>query len=140
MKSATIRFDMLERAEEFLEAFRQLPIPERRWISWPRYFLLCHAIELGLKAFLASRGVQETELRRDFAHKLDALMREALCKGLNGHVGILAAGELRLLDEAHKKHWARYPREERKPVLMIDNYEPYVAELLRGVSKAIRDG
>jgi hypothetical protein len=49
--------DMLERAEEFLEAFRQLPPPARRWISWPRYFLLCHSVELGLKAFLVSRGV-----------------------------------------------------------------------------------
>jgi hypothetical protein len=68
--------DALERADEFLEAFRQLPAPTRRWISWPRYFLLCHAIELGLKAFLASRGVPSVNLRRDFAHKLDPLMKE----------------------------------------------------------------
>jgi len=42
--------DALDRAKEFLEAFRQLPQqPQLRWISWPRYFLLCHAVEMGLK-------------------------------------------------------------------------------------------
>jgi hypothetical protein len=71
-----------------------------------------------------------------FGHKLDPLMKEALCKGLD--IGILAAGELMQLDEAHMKHWARYPREERKPVFAIEIFEPYTAELLRGVSKSIR--
>jgi hypothetical protein len=60
-------FEALDRAEEFFEAFGQLPpLPRGRWISWPRYFLLCHAVEIGLKAFLAARGVSVGELRTDF--------------------------------------------------------------------------
>jgi hypothetical protein len=46
-------FDYLERAKEFMGAFRALPSGNPP--SWPRYFLLCHAIELALKGFLVSR-------------------------------------------------------------------------------------
>jgi hypothetical protein len=115
--------DALDRAEEFFEAFRQLPpLPWGRWISWPRYFLLCHAVEIGLKAFLALRGVSEAKLRTEFGHKIDPLMRAAICNGLN--IGPLAATELMQLDEAHTKHWPRYPREEGKPVFAIESFEP----------------
>jgi hypothetical protein len=141
MTANSVRYahDALDRAEEFFEAFRQLPsLPRGRWISWPRYFLLCHAVEMGLKAFLVSRRVPEGKLRTEFGHKIDPLMRAALAKGLN--IGVLAASELMQLDEAHTKHWPRYPREEGKPVFMIDSFEPYARELLQGVSKSIRGG
>jgi hypothetical protein len=76
-------FDALDRASEFYEAFQQLPpLPRGRWISWPRYFLLCHAIEIGLKAFLASRGMPEAQLRTEFGHKIDPLMRRRSPGGL----------------------------------------------------------
>ena len=103
-----------------------------------RYFLLCHSVEIGLKAFLAFRGVSEARLRTQFGHKIDPLMRAAICHGLN--IGPLAAGELMQLDEAHAKHWPRYPREEGKPVFAIGNFEPYVRELLEAVSQSIRGG
>jgi hypothetical protein len=128
--------DALDRAGEFFEAFRQLPVPAGRPISWPRYFLLCHAVEIGLKAFLALHGVPIAKLRKDFAHKIDPLMREALSKGLN--IGTLAASEIMQLDEAHSKHWSRYPRQESKPVFVIDAFEPYVRELLQVLSTSIR--
>jgi hypothetical protein len=132
--------DALDRAVEFFDAFRQLPLlPRGRWISWPRYFLLCHVIEMGLKAFLASRGVPEAKLRRkEFRHNIDRLMREALAKNLN--IGVLAASQLMLLGEAHAKHWSRYPREQGKPVFTIDSFEPFARELLQGVSQSIRGG
>ena len=131
--------DALDRAEEFFKAFTQLsPLPWGRWISWPRYFLLCHSVEIGLKAFLASRGVTEPKLRTEFGHKIDPLMRVALAKGLN--IGVLAASSLMQLDEAHTKHWPRYPREEGKPVFAIENFEPNVRELLEAVSQSIRGG
>jgi|SRR5215472_16412440 len=128
--------DLLDRAEEFFEAYRQLPPSStRQFISWPRYFLFCHAVEIGLKAFLVSRGVSEAKLRR-VGHKIDPLMRAALGKGLA--IGVLAASELMLLDEAHAKHWPRYPRRENKPVFVIDAFEPYARKLLEEVSNAIR--
>jgi hypothetical protein len=132
-------YDALDRAEEFFEAFGQLPpLPSGRWISWPRYFLLCHAVEIGLKAFLSLRGVPVGKLRKGFGHKIDPLMRAALCQGLQ--IGPLAATALMQLDEAHAKHWPRYPREEGKPVFAIESFEPYARELIQAVSKAIRGG
>jgi hypothetical protein len=62
----------------------------------------------------------------------------ALAKGLN--IGVLAASSLMQLDEAHTKHWPRYPREEGKPVFAIENFEPYVRQLLGAVSQSIRGG
>jgi hypothetical protein len=133
-------YDALDRAEEFFVAFQQLPpLPRGRWISWPRYFLLCHAVEIGLKAFLVSRGVPEPELRTaKFGHKIAPLMLEARDKGLN--IGVLAASEIMQLHEVHAKYWQRYPREEGKPVFAIESFEPYVRELLQAVSKSIRGG
>jgi hypothetical protein len=128
--------DALERAEEFYEAFRQLPPPPGRWISWPRYHLLCHAIELGLKAFLSSRGVTILKLRAAFGHKIGPLMKQAVSEGLK--IGPLGASQIMLLDEAHTKHWPRYPREDGGPVFAIETFEPYARELLRAVSISIR--
>jgi hypothetical protein len=65
-------------------------------------------------------------------------MRAALDKELQ--IGVLAASEIMQLDEPHAKHWPRYPREEGKPVFAIENFEPYVRELLETVSQSIRDG
>jgi hypothetical protein len=44
-------YEFLERAEEFYQAYRDLPA--RSPPSWPRYFMLCHSIELALKAYEA---------------------------------------------------------------------------------------
>jgi hypothetical protein len=128
--------DALDRAEEFFEAFRQLPASAGWRISWPRYFLLCHAVEIGLKAFLASRGVPIKKLQKDFGHKIDPLMRAALDERLK--IGVLAATEIMQLDEAHARHWPRYPRQEIKPVFVIEFFEPYVRELLLAISTSIR--
>jgi hypothetical protein len=51
--------DYLERAKEFMGAFRALPSGNPP--SWPRYFLLCRAVELALKGFLVSRYSRSEE-------------------------------------------------------------------------------
>lgn len=129
-------FDALDRAEEFFTAFRQLPqLPRGRWISWPRYFLLCHAVEMALKSFLASRGVPVERLeQKNYGHKIDRLVKRAIRKGLD--IGN-ASTELKKLGEAHSNHWARYPHDSGKPVFAVENFEPYVEELIEAVSQAI---
>jgi hypothetical protein len=128
--------EALDRADEFF-AVRQLPpLPRGRWISWPRYFLLCHTVEMGLKAFLALRSVPTDKLeRQDLGHKIDRLMKRAAKEGLN--IGS-AAIELIKLGEAHTNHWARYPHDIGKAVFAIEHFEPYVEELLKVVSEAVR--
>jgi hypothetical protein len=53
-------FEYLNFAEQFHNAFHELA--ERHpTASWPRYFLLCHSIELALKAHLLLRGASPEE-------------------------------------------------------------------------------
>jgi hypothetical protein len=116
-------------------AFRALPSGNPP--SWPRYFLLCHAIELALKAFLILRGVSSGTLKSPtFRHNLKQLLAEAVNYGLP--LGVLARSELEHLDEAHGKFWPRYPRAHAKPVFIIDPFVLYAEELLRGVASCLR--
>jgi hypothetical protein len=48
-----------------------------------KYILTAHALELGLKAFLAKHGVTKKELSSDYRHDLDRLYREAVHYGLD---------------------------------------------------------
>ncbi len=123
----------LERAEEFYQAFRDLPPTPPP--SWPRYFMLCHAIELALKAYLSARGKSTSSLKK-FGHDLRTLLSSAASAGLP--LGVLSYSEIELLDEAHRNFWARYPKEDGKPVFVIDQFEPYAVELLRHVARFMR--
>ena len=56
------RFDFLERAEEFLQAYKKL---ERQGLfDWARYLLIGHAVEVALKAFLLPQGWTMAKLRK----------------------------------------------------------------------------
>jgi hypothetical protein len=54
-----ISYDFFGRAVQFQRAFGELPDPGYPPHDWPRYFMLCHAIELALKAFLAHKGERD---------------------------------------------------------------------------------
>ena len=62
-------------------------------------------------------------------HELKNLLTEAAQHGLE--LSSTTRIEIELLDEAHSKFWHRYPREEAKPVFVIDQFERPVGELLR---------
>ena len=62
------------KAHEFFEADTYLP--EKR-CPIIHFYLLCHSLELCLKAFLADQGIPHKELsQRPFGHDLDRLFRE----------------------------------------------------------------
>jgi hypothetical protein len=129
------QFDYLERAEQFYEAFGDLP--KRPPPSWPRYFVLCHAIELALKAYIAAHGATARELQNfKIRHNLTALLNKAINKGLS--LSASAQKDIKDLQEAHEKFWHRYPKEDGKPVFVIDPFESAARELLKSVSKALR--
>jgi hypothetical protein len=70
-------------AEGYLDAARSITAP-----GFPsalvRSYLLCHAIELALKAFLSLKGMTMLDLAdRQFAHDLVRLLNEAQNKGLS---------------------------------------------------------
>lgn len=127
--------DHLRLAEDFYQAFRDLP-PRTPPQSWPRYFLLCHAVELALKAYLTYRGKTPKELKDPkIRHSLKQLLSEATNAGLS--LSASAQGHIALLNEAHEEFWHRYPREDGKPIYTIDQFEPVARELLDSVAAAV---
>jgi hypothetical protein len=130
-------FEYLAYAEQFYHTFYKAPTfhPE---ISWPRYFLLCHAIELALKAYLAKLGATPQHLRQfERRHALDRLVAEAVEKDL--HLTQETQERIRALAEAHANFWHRYPRDDGKiEVFVIEQFIPAAHELLNAVSMEVR--
>ena len=129
-----LALNYLERAEEFMQAFRNLqadPPP-----AWPRYFLLTHAVELALRTYLIQTGVPDGKLRGPpLRHNLKQLLIDSVNAGLP--VRPAARREIELLDEAHRRFWHRYPREVTKPVFVIDYFEAHGTELLQAVRRSL---
>jgi hypothetical protein len=70
-------FEHLAYADQFYQTFYKAPTFHPS-ISWPRYFLLCHSIELALKAYLAKLGATPQHLKQwERGNKLDKLVAEA---------------------------------------------------------------
>jgi hypothetical protein len=129
-----LTLELAQRAGEFFRAYKELtPTPPP---SWPRYFLICHAIELALKAYVgARRALTQHELRAEFGYGFAKLLTEAVSLGLALRPDTVR--KLALLDEAHKAYWAHYPRESGDPVWVIEFFELRVVELLEAVSEAV---
>jgi hypothetical protein len=140
MTSLIADLQYLELAEEYYQAFRDLPPngPSGKPVSWPRYFALCHAIELALNAFLLAHGMTEQQLKtQTHGHNISALIKEAIVRGLN--IDAKVHSDIKHLTEPHQKYWPRYPR-QTGPVVIIDQLEGPSVELLKAVRLAIRGG
>jgi HEPN domain-containing protein len=123
---------LLLRALEFEKAYHAVPAMPP--LSWPRYFLLCHSIELALKAYLTLHGESESDLIK-IGHDLKKLLRHARKLGLTLEPDTQEA--IKLLARAHNEHWARYPKEFSGTVFTIEQFEKNAAELLQQVGIAI---
>jgi hypothetical protein len=96
-------------ARAFLESARRLDTATRSSAHYagPTYYLLCHGIELTLKAYLAASGVSERELHA-LRHDLKRAMRRA-----RKH-GFVPADDrfpelVKWLAPYHRDHSFRYP-------------------------------
>jgi hypothetical protein len=130
-------FEYLNYAEQFHNAFHELR-EHHPTASWPRYFLLCHSVELALKAFLLHRGATLDELKDfDIRHKLDKLVTEAVAKGL--HLRQETQEGISALTDAHSEFWHRYPKAEGlTQFFTIEQFAPNAHELLKAVSMQVR--
>lgn len=77
-------FAMYRYAEEFHDTALKAGSP------LVRAYLLGHALELYLKAYLLHSGFRTTKLKQEFGHSLKALLREAEIEGLGAHLHITA--------------------------------------------------
>jgi hypothetical protein len=131
----SLQSDYLDYAGQFYEAYVKLPrrSPPK---SWPRYFLLCHSIELALKAYLSATGFTPRQLRaRSVRHNLTNLLTEALAKGLS--LPQSAQNDIKLLHKAHEDFWHRYPNDAVQ-FPTIEQFRRTARQLLLNVSTAIQ--
>jgi hypothetical protein len=131
-------FEYYAYADQFYDAFNKLGASHLHpSISWPRYFLLCYAIELALKAYLAKLGAATEHLKKlERRHNLNKLLDEVVEKGLR--LTSQTQDSIRALAEAHSKFWHRYPRDDGIiKVFVIEQFIHAAHELINAVCKEV---
>jgi len=134
MSQAVLVDDLLNLAKEYRQAYYDLR--QVAPLSWPRYFLFCHSIELVLKAYLAHHGLTEKQLRdQPYRHDIKNLLDQAIKCGLRLSTNTRAI--ITLLTEAHTKYWPRYPIRKSEGVVLIYQCEADADKLFKGVFAAL---
>ena len=135
MSQAVLVDDLLNLAREYRQAYYDLR--QVAPLSWPRYFLFCHSIELVLKAYLAqAAGLTEDQLQKPpFGHNIKNLLNRAIQCGLRLTANTKAS--IGLLTEAHTKHWPRYPMKKLNTVVLIYQCEADADKLFVAVYAAL---
>ncbi len=72
-------------AQDFLQAATVLVRPNQ--ISTPAYYLVCHSIELALKAFLRGNSVSLAKLKK-IGHDLEEALRQCNSLGLSSYCSL----------------------------------------------------
>ncbi|HVZ53075.1 MAG TPA: hypothetical protein VG986_13980 [Pseudolabrys sp.] len=107
--------------------------------NWPKYFLMTHAIELAIHAYLSfEKGLGRPRTRggkKLDTHDLMSLYEEAVRRGLKSNALVLQ--DLPHLSELHKIHYARYPQIEVRPVALIGQFDDMTDQLFADVQAAV---
>ena len=100
----TTPFGLWRFASDYLSAAQLVGAASKHEMSAPRYYLLGHAAELALKAFLLSKGVPLDELKFKIVHDLEKAFTRAVGFGLAELASISPEEEyfLRLLNKTYK--------------------------------------
>jgi HEPN domain-containing protein len=134
MSQAVLVDDLLNLAREYRQAYYDLR--QVAPLSWPRYFLFCHSIELVLKAYLAHHGLTEKELRdQPYRHNIKNLLNRAIKCGLRLSANTRIS--IGLLTEAHTKFWPRYPIRRSGGVTLRYQCEADADKLFKAVFDAL---
>ncbi|WP_157385913.1 hypothetical protein [Methylosarcina fibrata] len=120
-------------AADFLAAARAFQAPEHRF-SPVRYYLICHSIELALKAFLFTAGYKKKN-RKKLNHDLVKALDAAEGNGLAQYFEI-SHKERESIEKANKL----YPRKEFEYFESLETiYDPHDFELdvLEGLAQRL---
>jgi hypothetical protein len=102
----------------------------------PIYFLLCHTIELLLKAYLLSNGVDARELQKShIRHQLKELGKASQDKGLNLSEHSIAI--IDMLAPHHENHSFRYRKTGFKSFPLPSEIRKAIAEVLQTVGPVV---
>ncbi|MBB3572027.1 hypothetical protein [Rhizobium sp. BK491] len=130
--------EYFRRANDFYCACRVLPDFNRAFMPmWPQHTLFGHAIELVLKAFLLSRGVDVKELKNGYGHQLEKLHALAVELALPRDDRIVRM--IGFLDEPHRTARARYPnpRDHEKPIATVEQFYGDYERLISAITQAM---
>lgn len=118
---------------DFLQSYEQVEV--KRQPGWPKYFLLTHAVELLIKAYLIYSGECPRTLRGSGGHNLVMQIDRAVQLGLC--LSAECIDDLKALSEAHSKYWNRYPKTDGRPIVLYETSENSVIDLLSLVQNAL---
>lgn len=119
--------------QDFLQCYEQVEV--RRQPGWPKYFLLTHAVELLVKAYLIYLGVCPRTLRGSSGHNLEKHIDRAAEMGLR--LSGDGMDDLKALSKAHSKYWNRYPKLDGQPVVHFEASEKSVYDLYSFVQRVL---
>jgi hypothetical protein len=123
MAQDMLAFELLARADDCLTMYYSAPPTEG--LDRPRYSLLCKAVELALKAYIAlHRGfTQEEQLE---GMNLENLLAEAITLGLP--INPLTRSEIEKLNEVH----------DAASAFVVKPFEQHVEELFKVIRPRIQ--
>jgi HEPN domain-containing protein len=135
MTDPNVGLDYLNMADDFRQAYRNLGLPDRQPLNWPRYFLATHAIELALKSYLLRHDASQDPLKgRHIRHDLEALLKKAEERGLK--LETQTRRSIELLSKLHKQFRSRYSIPSGEPAITIEQCDCDLDKLLMAVSGA----
>lgn len=125
MAQDILAFELLGRADDCLTMYYSAPPTEG--LDRPRYSLLCKAVELALKAYIAlHRGFTQEEQLEGIANDLENLLAEATNLGLP--INPLTRSEIEKLNEVH----------DPASIFVVKPFEQHVEELFKVVRPRIQ--
>jgi hypothetical protein len=106
--------------------------------NWPKWFLVTHAIELAIRAFIVSRkdlDIPPPPTPEPTNHDFVSLYDYAVLCGLTRNQ--LVPERLPQLSELHQVHYARYPKTYVKRVVLTGYFDDPTDQLFADISRAI---
>ena len=128
--------DYLTRARQYRAQANKLADMEGNQPNWPKHFLMTHAMELAIDAYLIfEAGLSDG--KEPSGHDLLRNYNKAVQRGLKSSALVLE--KLPHLSGLHKKHYARYPKIEAKPFpVFISDYDDMVVQLFADVGHTLK--
>lgn len=99
-----------------------------------KYYLLCHSIELGMKAYLREKGYTRKQLM-GFGHDLEKLLGQLYKEGVV--INVDSVKRTFILNDYYMNKMFEYPQTGYKSMPSLEHMKSYVKLLLDMVSNSI---
>lgn len=127
---------LIRYAWDYFKSFEilQKEIPKEIEKYEVKYYLLCHSIELGMKAYLREKGYSRKQLLK-LGHDLEKIIGQLHKEGVV--IDIDSINRTFILNDYYNKKMFEYPQTGYKSMPSLKHMEDYVKLLLDMVSNSI---